>query len=411
MDRDNIGGDPTLRYSVIVPLHNGSSTIEGCLEGLACQQAEPGIFEVIVVDDGSTDESVSVVQAWVSRHPELSVRLLCQAHAGMAAARNLGANDASGPILLFTDADCVPSPTWVTTLGAAFADATVVGARGVVTTDQAGLAPRFVQAEYEDRYDHAGQKPEINFIDNFSAGYRRDIFLLNAGFDTNFAACEDQELSFRLAEKGYRMVFVPQATVTHQHDANIRTYAWRKAVTGFWKAPLTRLHPERMVEDTHTPQVLKLQIVTVSLFVFSGNPGAPGAGLAGVRMALDGGSGAAWRLPGVGAPLSGEVDTAIVDACAHRPLDVGRALARPGLWLSGRHDSLRGFSARRTRAHHSGLEAGDQAQHGYCGRPRWAGHRHPTRCGRRRRHQTRFARPDLLLAGADRRKRPAVPDR
>jgi lipopolysaccharide/colanic/teichoic acid biosynthesis glycosyltransferase len=170
-------------------------------------------------------------------------------------------------VVLFADADCVPSPGWVLALLQAFDDERVMGARGAFRTEQSGLAPRFVQAEYEDRFDRALQRDQIDFIDNYSAAYRREVFLANGGFDVAFGACEDQELSFRLAEKGYRLVFVPQALVTHLHDTRLLDYMRRKYAQGFWKAPLTQLHPDRMVEDTHTPQVLKLQIVLVSLML------------------------------------------------------------------------------------------------------------------------------------------------
>ena len=105
----------------------------------------------------------------------------------------------------------------------------------------------------------------IDFIDNYSAAYRRDIFWANDGFDPLLQTGENPELSFRLADKGYRMVFVPAAVVQHRHDLTVAAYIRRKFATGYWKVPLTRLHPERMVHDTHTPQVLKLQIVLASL--------------------------------------------------------------------------------------------------------------------------------------------------
>ncbi len=152
-------------------------------------------------------------------------------------------------------------------MAAAFADQQVMGVKGTFRTEQTGLVPRFVQAEYEDRYDHMRRHALIDFIDNYSAGYRRQVFLANGGFDVEFEACEDQELSFRLAEKGYRLVFAPQAVVTHLHDTSLAEYMRRKYAQGLWKAPLTHLHPERMVEDTHTPQVLKLQIVLVGLLL------------------------------------------------------------------------------------------------------------------------------------------------
>ncbi len=255
--------DQTVRGSVIVPVYNGARTIERCLDALARQSLPPGAYEILVVDDGSTDETPLRVQAWIERHPHLRARLIRQANAGPAAARNHGARLAQAPVLLFTDADCAPLPHWAEAMLQAFQDPEVVGAKGTYLTNQTGLVPRFVQAEYEDRYDRMRGQERIDFVDTYSAAYRRDVFLENGGFDPTFttASVEDQELSFRLAEKGYRLVFVPEAQVSHLHDANLWEYARRKYYIGFWKALLISWHPGRAVQDSHTPQVLKVQIM------------------------------------------------------------------------------------------------------------------------------------------------------
>ena len=258
-----------LRCSVVVPVYNGAPVIERCLDALACQTLGQDAYEIIVVDDGSQDETAACLESWARRHPAVALQLVRQTNAGPAAARNHGAQLARAPIVLFTDADCAPLPTWIEAMLSAFGDPAVVGAKGAYLTQQTGLAPRFVQAEYEDRYDRMLGQTQIDFIDTYSAGYRRDIFLENGGFDPIFttASVEDQELSFRLAQKGYRLVFAPQARVEHLHDANIIEYVRRKYFIAFWKALLTRWHPERMVQDSHTPQVLKLQIVLLALFL------------------------------------------------------------------------------------------------------------------------------------------------
>jgi lipopolysaccharide/colanic/teichoic acid biosynthesis glycosyltransferase/glycosyltransferase involved in cell wall biosynthesis len=258
---------PQLRCSVIIAVHNGAATLTRCLDGLARQTVAPGDFEIVVVDDGCTDDTAALAEAWRDGHQQFALQIVRHPCAGLAAARNYGAQVAQTPLLLFADADCAPAPQWVETFVDAFGDDRVVGAKGTFRTEQAGLVPRFVQAEYEDRYDRMRRLDQIDFIDNYSAAYRRDVFLANGGFDAHFAACDDQEFSFRLAEKGYRMIFVPAAVVTHLHDTSLAEYMHRKFAQGFWKAPLTRLHPERMVQDAHTPQVLKLQIVVASVIV------------------------------------------------------------------------------------------------------------------------------------------------
>ncbi len=259
-----------MRASVIVPAYNAAQTIEECIEALLKQSVPREKYEVIVVDDGSTDGTATLARSY-------GVRVLTQHRCGPAAARNAGAAQATGEILLFTDADCVATRTWIEDMARPFsppvppnfggAGGEVVGVKGTYLTRQRELVARFVQIEYEDKYDRMARQERIDFIDTYSAGYRRDVFLANGGFEAAFptASVEDQEFSFRLARKGYKMVFVPQARVYHHHDVSLEEYVRRKFNIGYWKALLTQWHPERLVRDSHTPQILKLQIILLGL--------------------------------------------------------------------------------------------------------------------------------------------------
>lgn len=239
--------------SVIIPVYNGRHSLPACLYALQCQTRPPD--EIIVIDDGSTDDTAAVAA-------EFDVIVLSQANAGPAAARNYGARVATGELLLFTDADCVPAADWIERMVAPFADPLVVGAKGEYRSHQRGLVARFVQQEYQDRYDRMVRQAQIDFVDTYSAAYRRQIFLKMGGFDTTFptASVEDQEFSFRLAEQGYCLVYVPGAIVYHQHDRTLAEYVQRKYWIGYWKALVTRRYPAKLARDSHTPQSLKVQM-------------------------------------------------------------------------------------------------------------------------------------------------------
>ncbi len=253
----SVSGDPAASplVSVIVPAYNAAATLPACLAALQQQDFPHSQYEIIVVDDGSTDATAALAEA-------AGVKVIRQRNAGPAAARNAGAAAACGELLLFTDADCAPEPGWLAALAAALAEPDVAGAKGAYLTRQTALVPRFTQLEYEDRYDRMAGAANIDFVDTYSAAYRRDVFLTNGGFDTIFptASVEDQELSFRLAEKGYRLVFVPGARVYHRHNPTLRAYVRRKFYIGYWKALLAAWHPARLVRDSHTPQTLKVQM-------------------------------------------------------------------------------------------------------------------------------------------------------
>jgi cellulose synthase/poly-beta-1,6-N-acetylglucosamine synthase-like glycosyltransferase len=252
-----------MEVSVVVPARNAGQTIGECLDSLLTQSEPRERYEVIVVDDGSTDGTRLVVQGY-------EVTLLDQSHEGPAAARNRGVAASSGEVVLFTDADCVPAPDWIDEMARPFQDQDVVGVKGAYRTRQRGVMPRFVQCEYEERYERMAKLKQIDFIDTYSAGYRRQIFLTEGGFDTDYpdASVEDQELSFRLAERGYKMVFNPRAIVYHRHPETLRAYFGRKFNIGYWKVRVLRRHPGKALRDSHTPQTLKAQLgLVLVLFV------------------------------------------------------------------------------------------------------------------------------------------------
>ncbi|MBI1878942.1 MAG: glycosyltransferase [Chloroflexi bacterium] len=250
----------TLLASVIVPAYNATSTLPACLGALQKQTVPRSSYEIIVVDDGSTDETAEVARSF-------GIRLVSQTNTGPAAARNQGARLAHAPILLFTDADCTPAPNWIAQMLLAFEDPHVIGAKGVYDTRQREVVARFVQLEYEDRYDRMRDLDQIDFIDTYAAGYQRDIFLQMGGFDTTFptASVEDQEFSFRLAKTGQRLVFAPQARVFHLHDRTMAEYFRRKYWIGYWKVRVMRAYPDKLIHDSHTPQILKLQMGLAAL--------------------------------------------------------------------------------------------------------------------------------------------------
>jgi len=246
--------------SVIIPAYDAAATIATCMEALNNQSLPRSWYEVIVVDDGSMDETADIAARF-------GARVLQQANRGPAVARNRGIAEARGAMILFTDADCAPAPDWIEEMIAPLADLQIAGSKGVYRTRQENLTARFIQIEYEDRYDHTARYKYVDFIDTYAAGYRRDILAASGGFNTSFpfASVEDQELSFRLASAGHKMVFSPRAIVYHRHPESWLKYAQRKYKIGYWKTLVLRLHPSKAWRDTHTPWNLKAQMLLAAL--------------------------------------------------------------------------------------------------------------------------------------------------
>ncbi len=249
-----------MRYSVIVPAYNASNTIGDCLSALVNQSISMDVYEVIVVDDGSTDRTGEITK----RFP---VKYLWQTNHGPATARNHGAREAAGEIILFTDSDCVPVNNWIEEMAKPLENSEVVAVKGAYKTSQKSYTARFAQVEFEERFEMLKKADSIDMVDTYSAAFRRNIFWEAGGFDESFPVAnnEDTDLSYKLSRLSYKMVFNPDAIVYHlNHPDSIKKYARLKFWRGYWRMVVYKRYPDKMFKDTYTPQTLKLQI----LFLF-----------------------------------------------------------------------------------------------------------------------------------------------
>lgn len=245
--------------SVVIPARDSAIILPECLLALRAQDFPGDRYEVIVVDDGSSDET-AVIAA------EMGARVVSIPPSGPAAARNRGVQEAEGDPILFTDADCVPDSGWIRALVDAFEDLEVAAAKGTYRSGQTSWTARFVQAEYESRYRHMSGRERIDFVDTYSAAYRRIDFESVGGFDESFPSpsVEDQELSFRLSRMGARMVFCPRAIVGHRHAADPVSYFMKKTKIGYWKMKVLARYPTKAVGDSHTPSSLKMEVLLMA---------------------------------------------------------------------------------------------------------------------------------------------------
>ena len=199
--------------SVVVPTYNRAATLRRCLEALATQDYA-GPWQVIVVDDGSTDETPDVVNAFPG------FVHLRQANRGPAAARNRGIREASHEIVAFTDDDCLAPADWLIRLGDGYLRYPhVAGVGGYLEAPEQILRSNRV-AQFErsvglNEYGAGMEEVEGGFdcpaggTNNMS--YRRNVLLDADGFDETFpfAAGEDADLKLRICQRGARLLYVP----------------------------------------------------------------------------------------------------------------------------------------------------------------------------------------------------------
>lgn len=190
--------------SVIIPTYNRKHSLKEALVAVLEQWTKN--YEVIVIDDGSTDGTVQLLQEMKKAYKNL--RFFTQPNQGPAAARNLGISHAKGQIIAFTDDDCEVSKTWVLMIRKSFElNPEVVALQGRTTTDREKITPFTHQIDNEHGF---------NTIPTCNAAYRMETLNKLGGFDTSFPFPhnEDADLAWRAAEIG-KVMFVPEMTVHH----------------------------------------------------------------------------------------------------------------------------------------------------------------------------------------------------
>jgi len=216
----------TIDVSVIVAAYNRKHLLRECLRALQAQNLPKEQFEIIVVDDGSTDGTASVAGSF-------DVRVLRQPHLGVCAARNAGLRAARGEWVAFTDSDCIPSRTWLPSLLTAVRPADgkppALGAAGpTFGYKSTSPAARFVDLTAGLSAEQYLAHPLFPYAPTANLMYGRDALEAVGGFDSRFTAYEACDLSLRLrrVHEG-EFVFAPRAVVLHRHRATWTAY-WRQ---------------------------------------------------------------------------------------------------------------------------------------------------------------------------------------
>lgn len=210
-----------VRVSVVVPAYNAAGLIRECLAALGTQSLPRADYELIVVDDGSSDGTAQVAAGFEG------VRVISQPNRGAPAARNAGMRAAGAPWVAFTDADCIPSRGWLAALLAAVAgEGRALGAAGRTLGFQSeSPAARFVDLSGGFDTERHLQHPRFPFAPSGNAMYRRELLERVGGFDERFATYEACDLHRRLrAVSDAPMHFAPRAVVLHRHRSGWRAY-------------------------------------------------------------------------------------------------------------------------------------------------------------------------------------------
>jgi len=227
------------KVSVVVCAYNAESTIAACLDSL--QQLRYPAYEVVVIDDGSTDRT-----GWIADQYE-GVHVVHQENQGLSAARNVGIAASRGEIIAFTDSDCVAEPDWLHYLVATFLSSgqPAVGGPNLPPPEDS-LVATCVAASPGGPLHVLLNDEEAEHIPGCNMAFRREVFEEIGGFDPIYrAAGDDVDLCWRLQERGYRIGFSPAAMVWHFRRNTVKAYVGQQRGYGKAEGLLYFRHPQR----------------------------------------------------------------------------------------------------------------------------------------------------------------------
>ncbi len=265
-----------MEFSIVLPTYNRAQLLCKTLQALKDQSISPRCYEVIIVDDGSGDETANMVRHIQKAYP-VPLRYFYQANRKQGAARNLGSREASGDYLVFLGDDTVPIPDFL-----AEHRRNSPSDPHLVLTGYTPWASEYPTTRFMEYIGKKGwqfgfsliEDPEnlpFNFFYTSNLSIARAFFEESGGFDEEFQeyGWEDMELSLRLKKRGMRLVYNSKAIAYHHHPTSLAAFVDRQRKVGYSAWLFYRKHPEMAeflsvlrLPDYTTLQHLKMAVLT-----------------------------------------------------------------------------------------------------------------------------------------------------
>jgi len=254
--------------SVVVTVRNGSDHLEGCMDALAALTYPD--YEVVLVDGGSTDGTVETATTHrLATSGTLRVVEVGSADdpLGIGASRNRGVEAATNDVVAFTDADCRPSPTWLSDLVPYLAGTDVVGGR-IRPHDEdsvSGYEGHHSSLDMGDRPEHVDPTGGTPYLPTANLIAHREV-LEAVGFSSQNVG-EDVDFCWRANDAGYDIVYVPTGSVEHDYRKTLKEFSSRRSDYGGSEALLSRAS----TDGTRVPiRLVPALLLALALFAVFG---------------------------------------------------------------------------------------------------------------------------------------------
>src|SRR5579884_822004 len=235
--------------SIVIPTYNRAELLERCLHSLL--QVDYPYLEIVVVDDGSTDETALILERMAQEFAAKGIVLRVEKHAsrqGVGASRNTGARAASQEILAFIDSDCVASEHWLKELVPAFERKSLGAVGGMIRAyDHQHLLDRYEDVRSSlfmgNRAQQVKLEGPLTYLPTANLLIRREVWEKLGGFaPMNFG--EDVDFCRRLLLSGYEILYLPQGTAFHDYRTDLPGFLKTRVSYASAEAALVQRHPE-----------------------------------------------------------------------------------------------------------------------------------------------------------------------
>lgn len=246
-----------MRVAVTIAVHNESRYLRSLVAALRRQTRLPD--EIIIVDDGSTDDTCEVARELMGGTPVLTC--ISQKRKGPAAARNLAWQQASSDICAFTDGDCLPADDWLERLVRPLENPSIGATAGTYKTlNTSSVLARFIGYEIEYKYLHVNGTVDVH--GSYNLAVRRSLLLEIGGFNESYPypSGEDWDLTYNIAQR-YPILFVRDAVVGHHHPERLLPYLKGQVRRAVDRMRLYRDFPQKKKGDVYTPWYVKFQVM------------------------------------------------------------------------------------------------------------------------------------------------------
>lgn len=249
--------------SIIVPVRNGGAPFDGLLASLKSLDWPADRLEILIVDNGSTDDTVARARAAGLRVIEEPVR-------GASSARNRGAAESRGEILVFTDADCAVSRSWLHGITAPFADPRVgaAGGRTLTYPPKTAVERHAVRTRHLDAEHHLAH-PTFPFASTANLAVRRSVFEAVGGFDPEFpVAGESVDFCTRLRRQtGHTLAWAPRGVAFHRARSTVAAFREQQRRDGHSLALLCARYRDEANWDARHDREADAEVFRAALLV------------------------------------------------------------------------------------------------------------------------------------------------